>query len=442
MAIRRSTDVSPPRTTLPTTPTRPTNTTPTSTRGTTTPGSTSGFSNAVPTTVQAKLSELRSLMTGHTDRKEEARILELFKGASLGELNGLLGGLSAKELHELVSDIDDRLIGPDNKTAFLSLLSKDRVGELTVESRAKVVQALQHGGTDRLEEKAITSVFVATKGENLTQLKNAIDGGGDHHDLQHLVFHDLDSKDLQKQLLTHFKNEAPAKSARVKVLSDIDDTFYANWKDDRYPKKTIYPGVRALYAELDRGAGRTDPLGDLMFLSARPYDRAGVSEHLTREMMEKNGVTKSTVLSGDFAHLIGNESIANKKFDNWQQVNQLYPEYGSVFLGDSGQGDAIFGARAAATQGGDLRAVFIHNVTHLDEAAKADFANKGVFIFDTYVGAATEAFKRGLIDKQGLGRVMEDAQHDFKTIHFASGEQQAARQAELDRDLAAARALS
>lgn len=442
MAIRRSTEVSPPRSTLPSAPVRPPSTsTPAAvTGGPSAPAS--GFTAAAPTTVQAKLAELRGLMSGHTDRKEEARILDLFKSASLGELNGLVGGLSTKELHELVSDMDDRLIGPDNKTAFLGLLSKERVGELTVDSRAKLVHALQQGGTDRLEEKAITGVFLATKGEHLTQLKNAIDGNGDHHDLQQLVFHDLDSKDLRGQLLQHFKAEAPPKAERVKVLSDIDDTFYANWKDDRFPKKTIYPGVRALYAELDRGAGRTpDPLGDLMFLSARPYDRAGASEHLTREMMEKNGVTKSTVLSGDFAHLIGNESIADKKFDNWQQVGQLYPEYGSVFLGDSGQGDAIFGARAAATSGGDMRAVFIHNVTHLDDAAKADFATKGVFVFDTYVGAAAEAFKRGLIDKQGLTRVLEDAQHDFKGLSFSSGEQQAARQAELERDLAAARAL-
>jgi hypothetical protein len=381
-------------------------------------------------------------MLGHTDRAAEARVLRLFKEAPAAELNQLIGALSGTELHELFSDLDDRLIGPDNKTGLLNVLSKERVAELDVPSRAKVVQALQRGGTDRLEEKAIASVFLATTGVDLTALKNAIDGGGDYHDLQQLVFHDLDSKQLRGQLLEHLKSAAPPKSDRVKVLSDIDDTFYVNWKDDRYPKKTVYPGVRALYAELDRGAGHApDSSGDLMFLSARPYDRAGVSEHHSREMLEKHGVTQCTVLSGDFAHLIGNESIAEKKFGNWRQVNQLYPEYGSVFIGDSGQGDAIFGAKAAATQGGDLRSVFIHNVTHLDGAAKADFARKNVFVFDTYVGAATEAHRRGLIDKGGLERVMEAAVKDFEGITFASPAQQAARKAELDADLAAARAV-
>jgi hypothetical protein len=338
--------------------------------------------------------------------------------------------------------MDDRLFGPDNKTAFMNLMTRDRVGDLSIESKAKLIQALQINSTEAIEEKGITSLFLNTKGAALTELKNQIDGATDHHDLQQLVFHDIDSKDLRNQLLAHFKAEATPKDAKVKVLSDIDDTFYVNWKDDRFPKKTIYPGVRALYAELDRGAGQTpDRLGDLMFLSARPYDRAGASEHFTREMMHDHGVTQATVLSGDFAHLIGNQSIADKKYENWQQVNQLYPEYGSVFLGDSGQGDALYGAHAAATPGGDMRAVFIHNVTHLDDAAKAAEAKKGVFVFDTYVGAATEAFKRGLISKSGLERVVSQANLEFSQLAFASPQQQAARKAELDKDTAAARAL-
>jgi hypothetical protein len=440
MPIRRSTDVNPALPARPAAPAAPVAPTPKPAA----PAATAspGFTGGAATTVQAKLSELRALMAGHTDREEEAQVLAMFKSATVGELNGLLSGMTREELHELTEDLDDRLIGPDNKSAFFTLLSKERVGDLTVDSRAKLVQALQLHSTDSLEEKTITDVFLATKGTALTALKNAIDGGSDHRDLQQLVFHDLDSKELRGQLLAHFKAEATPKDAKVKVLSDIDDTFYVNWKDDRYPKKTIYPGVRSLYAELDRGGGQTaDRLGDLMFLSARPYDRAGLSEHFSRELMHDKGVTQATVLSGDFLHLIGNESIADKKYSNWEQVRQLYPEYGTVFIGDSGQGDAIFGARAAGTNGGDMRFVFIHNVTHLSDAERAAQAAKGVFIFDTYVGAATEAFKRGLISKEGLGRVVSDAQREFRDIAFGSADQKAQRQAELDRDVAGARGL-
>ena len=392
------------------------------------------------TALQTKLSQLRSMMAGHTDRKEEAQILSMFREAPAGELNQLIQGLTRDELHELTEDMDNRFIGPDNRAAFLNVFSKDRVNELSVESKAKFIGALQRGRTGSLEEKAIAGVILATRGEPLTALKCAIDQGGDYRDLQQLVFHDLDSKELRSAVLEHFKQEAPAKGDRVKVFSDIDDTFYVNLKDKRYPGKTVYPGVRALYQELDRGPGaQADRTGDLMFLSARPYDRSGLMEGSSRSMLQDHGVTQATVLSGDFAHLIGNDLIAAKKFDNWKQVGQLYPEYGSVFLGDSGQGDAIFGAQAAGANG-DMRGVFIHNVTGIDEAGKAEFARKGVFVFDSYVGAATEAFKKGLITREGLERVMSSATRELAEVHFDKPEQQAARQAELDRDLVAARA--
>lgn len=435
MPIRRSTDVAPALRTTGTTPAaapkpapRPVAVPPpefTPTRG---------------TALQTKLSQLRSMMVGHTDRKEEGQILSMFREAPAGELNQLIAGLTRDELHELTEDMDDRFFGPDNHTAFLQLMSTDRVGDLTVESKAKFIGALQAGTTDGKEEKAIGQMLLATKGDSLTALKNAIDGGGDFHDLQQLVFHDMDSPELRASVLAHFKKEAPAKGERVKVHSDIDDTFYVNLKDKRYPGKTVYPGVRALYQELDRGPGaQADRAGDLMFLSARPYDPAGLIEKGTRSMLADHGVTQATVLSGDFAHVVGNSLIADKKYENWQQINQLYPEYGSVFIGDSGQGDAIFGAKAAGANA-DMRGVFIHNVTGIDDAGKAEFARKGVFVFDTYVGAATEAFKKGLISREGLERVMSSASRELAEVHFDKPEQKAARQADLDRDLATARA--
>jgi uncharacterized surface protein with fasciclin (FAS1) repeats len=403
---------------------------------------TTGFdrpvSRATPN-VEANLKKIGELMIGHTDRNEEKQILQMFKGASAAELNALVGEMPQHDFHEMVSDLDDRLIGPDNRNAFLNLLSKDRLGDLTVENRAKLVSALQYHRTEGPDEKAIRDVFLGTKAGDLSALKKAIDHGEDHRDLQQLVFHDIDDPKIRSQVLDHFKKEAAASpSGQVKVLSDIDDTFYANLKDDRYPKKTVYPGVKDFYAELDKGgAAQEDAGGDLMFLSARPYDRAGGSEHLSRSTIEKAGVKDPTVLSGDFAHLIGNDLIADKKFENWEQVRKLHPEYGSVFVGDSGQGDAIFGARAAAIAGTAMKKVFIHNVTDLNDAQRADFKAQGVHIFDTYVGAATEAYQSGLISREGLLRVAAGAQRELAAVAFTSPDQQAAREKDLARDLAA-----
>ena len=99
------------------------------------------FTPTVSSSAQAKVNTVRALLAGHTDRKEEKQILALFKGASKAELNQLITALSRKEMHELISDLDDRLLGPDHKTAFVELISKDRVGDLTVDARGMFIQA-------------------------------------------------------------------------------------------------------------------------------------------------------------------------------------------------------------------------------------------------------------------------------------------------------------
>ncbi|MFL5345876.1 MAG: phosphatase domain-containing protein [Hyalangium sp.] len=401
----------------------------------------STFQAATPSPVDAKLAQLRGLMHGITDRGEEKQILDMFRSATPGELNQLLTRMPRNELHELMGDMDNHLFGPKNHDAFLGVLSKERLGDLNTDSRAKVIDALQYHRTDSKAEEAVRDIFLGTQGSALTALKNAVDAGGDYHDLQQLVFHDIDNAGIRSQLLDHFAKQAQS-TGQVKVLSDIDDTFYVNLKDHRYPSKTVYPGVRAFYLELDKGAGASpDREGDLTFLSARPYDRAGIGEGMTRSMLDENGVKTATVLSGDFLHLIGNSSIADKKFDNWQQYKQLFPEYKSVFIGDSGQGDAIFGAKAVATAPSDMKAVFIHNVTNMSAEDRKAMAQKGVFVFDTYVGAATEAFRRGLITREGLERVASSASVELDTVHFDSREQYAARKSELDRDLAEMRSV-
>ena len=394
-------------------------------------------SNSLSMQTETNLKQIGKLMKGSMDQSAERRILNIFRGSTAAELNELICGMPLHDFHKLMSDIDDRLIGPDNRTVFLNELSKERLGDLTVESRARLIGELQYHRTGRRDEKAIRDVFLGTKGADLTKLKKAVDHGGDYRDLQQLVFHDIDDSKIRGQLLEHFKKEgAAASGGQVKVLSDIDDTFYVNLKDNRYPRKTVYPGVKAFYAELDKGGGaKEDPSGDLMFLSARPYDRGGLSEHHTHEMLKNAGVHDATVLSGDFPHLINNELMARKKFENWKQVCQLYPEYGFVFVGDSGQGDAIFGAKAAAMPGTSMKRVFIHNVTDLNKAQRAHFSARGVHIFDTYVGAATEACKSGLISKEGLLRVATEAQRELAQVPFSSLDQKAAREQDLARDL-------
>lgn len=163
---------------------------------------------------------------------------------------------------------------------------------------AGVVLGLQVGRTGRADEEAIRDIFLATRGEGLTRPKNQINSRTDAHDLEGLVFVDIDDPRIRQQLLDDISAEAVHVQAdEAKVLSDIDDTAVAAIHDDRYPKGTLYPGILARYEALDRGpTPDTTSMGDLTFLTARPADAFGLIENHTRETLRKAGVGTASVL--------------------------------------------------------------------------------------------------------------------------------------------------
>ncbi|WP_437570369.1 phosphatase domain-containing protein [Sorangium sp. So ce542] len=383
--------------------------------------------------VLPKLDEIRQRMASHTDRQDERRILEILAGATAAELDELLVLL---DLPALLADIDDRLLGPDNRAALLELLTAERLGDLGVPARAALASALQRGRTGRRDEQALRRLWLGTRGADVTRLKNALDGRGRYHDLHQLFYHDIDDDGLREELLAHIAAEA-VPTGEVKILSDIDDTFYANWKDERYPKKTVYPGVLQFYAELDRGPGpEPGRAGDLTFVTARPGDRLGLVEDATLRALAARGQLAATVLAGSFTRLIGNRAIAEKKLENFLEYRRLYPEYGFVFVGDSGQGDIHFGQRMLELAPASVRAIFIHDVVATSERARQELAVGGVHLFDTYLGAAAVALERGLLGPEGAARVAEAALEAFAAIAFPSHEGREPRRLEMARDAA------
>jgi hypothetical protein len=393
------------------------------------------------TSANQKLQLLRSLMTGHTDRAEERKILEIFETATPAELNYLLTNV---DVNALLADMDDRAVGPDHHTAILELLCVRRAPELGLPVRAGLMFALQKGHTHARAERMIRALILGVRGRELTEFKNLLDGRGSYHDLQQLLFSDVDSPAVRQEILDHIRREAEAApSGENKVLSDIDDTFLVNWKDTRYPPKTVYPGVLQFYRELDRGPGVIPGReGDLTFVSARPMDPLGLVEDRTLTALREHGVGSAVMLSGAFTHLLGNSRIAEKKFDNFTRYAQLYPEYGFVFTGDSGQGDVAFGEQMLAAQPEAVRAVFIHDVVDTPESVRKAWRVKRILFFDTYVGAAVEAFELGLIARDGVARVATAAREELAKVPFTSEAQKEARRADLARDLQRAEALN
>ncbi len=365
----------------------------------------------------AKLADVKALLAGHTDRSEESRILGILRGARAGELDHLLSSLP---LDALISSVDDRLIGPDHRTALFQLLCHERLADLSIRTRAALVSTLQRGRTSAQDERAIAWIFLGTRGKELTALKNAVDGSGDYHDIEQLIHHDIDDAGIREQILDHIRVEATPRTD-LKILSDIDDTLYRNWKDTRYPKSKEprpYPGVLAFYRELDLAFSADGEPRDLTFLTARPGDRVGIGEGITRKHLAAFGLSYAKVLTGDFGHLLTHELMAEKKYMGFIEYRKVFPEYSFVFCGDSGQGDAIAGGLMMEHPGGSVRGVFIHDVVGTDEQRRASWREKGVYFNDTYVGAALDAHELGLLHAEAVRNIALSALAELEAIHF------------------------
>lgn len=392
-----------------------------------------GLEEAAALDIPLAAAQIRARQEGYTGPSDEARIVQTLAETPKGTLNAVLGAL---DLDTLLSDVDDHMWPlPQYRTQLLSLLTVDRVQELSVPNRARLITALQTGNTNKPAERAIRDLFLATEGPALTELKNRVDAGGDSYDLQQLLHHDIDSEGIRQTVLAHFAAQAKTQPvAGTKLLSDIDDTLYASLNDKRYDKGTIYPGVHAFHAAL---AGKpADGQTDLVFLSARPRDRMGILETVwTQRSLEKMGTAANVVLSGSLLGLLNHERMAAKKLENFEEYAALFREYRFVFVGDSGQGDPALAQSLRARHAAEVPLTFIHDLGDpgLDAAQRAEARAEGRVYFDSYVGAALAAAEHGLVSDDGLRAVVEASEAALPGLKPSTAQL-------IEADIAAARA--
>ena len=192
---------------------------------------------------------------------------------------------------------------------------------------------------------------------------------------------------------------------------------------------------------------------DIAFLTARPRGWRNVVTALTRRRLNRSGVAlDATVLTGSLKNLFNHKHMAAKKFSNFEQFCNLFPEYDYVLIGDAGQGDARLGAMAKEhtdrMQGsGHVRGVFIHNINENDETGdggdKEVYRNEhGIKFFRNYMDAAIQAYRLGLIGKGSLLRIAESTASSLCIMDFGKSENRRAmhkmRLKELAEDITAA----
>lgn len=351
--------------------------------------------------------ELTELLEGWTRRGEEDAVLRLLRETPAGELDALLGEV---DLGQLVRSLDDRdRLGPEHRTALLDLLCRERRAELSLERLADLVHILHDGHTPASHERAVRDIFVSFRGAQLGTFKNLVNAHGDYHDLDHLVFEDIDDDELREEILEHLAAQAAGHpSSDLKILCDIDDTLQAMLHERRFPRGQVYPGVVEFLHALDAGAaaepGRP---GDLTFITARPSDAAGAVESYTRNALSGYGLPPHSVMTGSILNLLTKGRIAQRKVLNFDRYRLLFPECAVVFVGDSGQADVQVGQAMLERDPDHVRAVFIHDVAATDPGERERLGAGGVHLFDTYAGAAAHALRLGLVSVGSARGVLE-----------------------------------
>lgn len=386
----------------------------------------------------SRLPLLESLLAGREGRREEATILDLLAGMDAAELDAVIADIDAAALFR---GLDDRLLGPDHHTALRTLLM-GRLGDLGIKARANLAYGLQVGRTDDADEAAIRDIFLAGHGEDLTRLKNQLNMRTDAHDLEGLVFNDVDSDEVRAVILEHIATQAASVHPdKAKVLSDIDDTVLCALHDRRFPKGIVYPGVLALFDALDHGPHESPfSTGDLTFVTARPGDAFGLMENHTRDALRKAGISTGThVMTGALVNLVTRDLMASKKVANIRDYRLLFPEYRIMFMGDSGQGDMIVAEALRKEYADVLDLAMIHDVVGVPQEEKERLHGLEIHLVETWIGGATLAYERGLITAEGLERVGSEAFRALDEVPWDSPEQERATRALFERDLAAAK---
>lgn len=375
-----------------------------------------------------------------TGREAEAEIISILRDTPPAELETVLDDL---DVDKLLGDVDDHRWGPDHRSELIDLLLRERIEALSPQMVAVILAALHSGPTPRTHQEAIVEVLTSRTGEDFHDLKYRLNTRGDYHDLEHLVFEDLD-EDLRDRLLEHFAEQATVDpTSDLRVLCDIDDTLKCAIHDDRYPKGTIYPGIVALLHALDEGAAEEpNRAGDLTFVTARPGGPSGVVEQYTLNGLSELGLPPHSVLGGSLLNLHTKARIAERKLQNMERDRLLFPECRMVFIGDSGQADGKVGAEMHARDPEHIVGTLLHNVTEVHASATQEYAELGVHVFDTYAGAAAHAVRLGLIRVDQAREVAAATRDELGALTDLTDEQRSLLEEKLAADEAAIETLA
>jgi phosphatidate phosphatase APP1 len=241
------------------------------------------------------------------------------------------------------------------------------------------------------------------------------------------VWHRLELAMLSPEAVECFAEVyIPPPSARIVVVSDIDDTVMhtgvANkaamlWRlfIEDAESRTVFPGVVGLYRALHAGVSGEEG-NPMLYVSRAPW---GIYEIL-EEFFQKREIPVGPILFLREWGISWKTPVPRRAVDHKQHLIEammnLYAEMPFVLIGDSGQRDPEVYARIVERYGPRVRAVYIRDVTARGPGRAAEVAAMSqamqqagahlVLAADS-VAIAEDAARLGLISPEALAAVEE-----------------------------------
>ncbi|CAB9508534.1 expressed unknown protein [Seminavis robusta] len=264
--------------------------------------------------------------------------------------------------------------------------------------------------------------------------------------------------------------QSSANALFTQVLSDVDDTLKSSGGvnvagvnlggiDIQYERGEIYPGVAQFMLEVSMGGSSSRVNGTLekcppkvAILTARAEEFKAALELkqdskiavALRTAAEASGVQQwglGPVLYGSVAEWIIQNKKGLRKFTNFERLLEQDPtgtilQY--VYVGDTGELDQEAGETMLREYPEVVKAIFLHKVSNEPNVPVVVppprlINGRPIVFFRTYVGAATAALQLGLMDIEGVQRVIYSARDMLKDVPKTSE-----KWVDVERDIQAA----
>lgn len=231
------------------------------------------------------------------------------------------------------------------------------------------------------------------------------------------------------------------KNPYIQVISDVDDTLKSSGGvniagvalggiDVQYERGCYYPGVAEFMLQLSLGffpSERFQP-AKVAILTARAEEFKAALELkpdnplavLFRQTGQNAGILDwgfGPVLYGSVAEWIVQDRKGLRKFTNFERLIQQDPSgdlLNYIYVGDTGELDAEAGETMLREYPHLVQAVFLHVVSgdlsqEIVVPPPRIINGRMIIYFRTYVGAAIDAVRLGLMSLSGLYRVIDAA---------------------------------